>query len=105
MSLLGTFGRICYSAYFVVDGYRLATQPETYTGRMALGVGQVLPLVQDHLPPDVADRLPEDEESWVRILGITQVIAGVSLAAGFARRPSALLLALATIPRLVESAD
>lgn len=105
MSLLRFAGRVLFSAYYVSDGYQLLTKPDQNADQVAATVDRIVPAVQSFLPPDAADRVPEDARTWTRILGLAQIVGGVAYASGFARRPGAILLAAASLPRLVGSAQ
>ena len=102
MSLLRFAGRVLFSAYYVTDGYQLLTKPDQNADQIASTVDRVVPAVQSFLPPETADRVPEDARTWTRLLGLAQIIGGVAYATGIARRPGAVLLAAATLalPRL-----
>lgn len=105
MSLLRFAGRVLFSAYFVQDGFKLLTKPDENADQLASAVGRVVPAVQSVLPPNVADRVPEDARSWTRILGATQIVGGIAYATGIARRPGAYLLTAASLPRLLAHQD
>lgn len=104
MSLLRFAGRLLYSAYFVQDGYNLLTKPDQNVAQVEATIDRVVPAVQSFLPPDAADRVPEDARTWTRLLGGAQILGGLAYATGIARRPGAILLAAATLPRLVGAA-
>ncbi|GAA2179571.1 hypothetical protein GCM10009785_06730 [Brooklawnia cerclae] len=104
MSLLRFAGRVLYSAFFVADGYQLLTKPDQHADELGPTVDRVVPAVQSVLPPDAADRVPEDLRTWTRLLGIAQIVGGIAYATGFARRPGAVLLTVATVPRVVSAA-
>ena len=105
MSLLRFSGRVLYSAYFVADGYKLLTKPDQNSYKIAPAVDRLVPAVQSFLPPDAADRVPEDVRTWTRVLGLAQIVGAVTYATGIARRPGALLLGAATLPRMTASQD
>lgn len=105
MSLLSFAGRVLFSAYFVADGYKLLTKPDQNAELIAPALDRVVPAVQSILPPDAADRVPEDLRTWTRILGITQIVGGVAYATGIGRRPGALALAAASLPGLIGAAS
>lgn len=101
MSLLRFAGRVLFSAYFIADGFQLLTKPDQNTDEVAPTVDRVVPAVQSLLPPDVADRVPEDARTWTRLLGLAQIAGGVAYATGIARRPAALVLAKASLIRVI----
>lgn len=105
MSLLRFAGRVLFSAYYVTDGYQLLTKPDQNADQIASTVDRVVPAVQSFLPPETADRVPEDARTWTRLLGLTQIIGGVAYATGIARRPGAVLLAAATLPRVIGASE
>lgn len=105
MSLLRFAGRVLFSAYYVTDGYQLLTKPDQNADQIASTVDRVVPAVQSFLPPETADRVPEDARTWTRLLGLAQIVGGVAYATGIARRPGAVLLAAATLPRLVGASE
>lgn len=103
MSLLRFAGRVLYSAFFVADGYQLLTKPDQHADELGPTVDRVVPAMQSVLPPDAADRVPEDLKTWTRLLGIAQIVGGLAYATGLARRPGAALLTVATLPRVVAA--
>ena len=103
MSLLRFAGRVLYSSYFVVDGYQSFVQPDKYVAEVAPTINNLVPKAKSFLPEQVADKVPEDTKTWVRILGLTQIIGGVGFATGLMRRPGAILLALASVPHVAAS--
>ena len=105
MSLLRFAGRVLFSAYYVTDGYQLLTKPDQNADQIASTVDRVVPAVQSFLPPETADRVPEDARTWTRLLGLAQIIGGVAYATGIARRPGAVLLAAATLPRVIGASE
>lgn len=105
MSLLRFVGRALFSSYFIADGYQLLTRPDQNADQLAPAVDRVVPLVQSVLPPDTADRLPEDARTWTRLFGLAQVVGGVAYATGIGRRLGAVLLTAATLPRLLAAAS
>lgn len=104
MSLLRFAGRVLFSAYFISDGFQLLTKPDQNIDALAPTVDRIVPAVQSVLPPDTADRVPEDARTWARVLGLAQIVGGIAYATGIARRPGAYLLGAATLPRLVGAA-
>lgn len=105
MSLLRFAGRVLFSSYYVADGYQLLTKPDQNADDFAPAVDRVVPAVQSFLPPDTADRVPEDARTWARLMGIVQIVGGVAYATGWARRPGAALLALTSLPRLMSASQ
>ena len=103
MTLLRFAGRALFSSFFVTDGVQMAAQPDHFAAEVGRTVDTVVPAARKLLPEGVAEKLPEDARSWVRILGGVEVAAGVAYAFGFLRRPAAVLLTLATIPHVVGS--
>jgi uncharacterized membrane protein YphA (DoxX/SURF4 family) len=78
---------------FVVQGWAALRGPAKLAGR-ARGV-------TDRLEPAIKavhPRLPTEAEKLVRVNGAVQVVGGVLLATGHARRPAALLLAGSLVP-------
>ena len=104
MSLLRFAGRALFSSYYIADGYQLLTRPDQNADQLAPAVDRIVPVVQSVLPPDTADRLPEDARTWTRIFGIAQLVGGAAYATGIGRRLGAVLLTVATLPRLLASA-
>ncbi len=104
MSLLRFVGRALFSSYYVSEGFQQLTKPDQNVDQIAPTVDRIVPAVQSMLPPDTADRVPEDARTWTRVLGLAQVVGGVAYATGIARRPGALLLAVATLPRVIGAA-
>ena len=105
MSLLRFVGRLLYATYFVSDGYQLLTRPDQHVDKLAPTLDRVVPSIQAWLPPDAADRVPEDARTWTRLLGVTQILGGLAYAIGIGRRTGALLLTTASVPRLIAAAE
>lgn len=101
MKALGILGRVGYSAYYIVDGYRLATRPAEYS-RRAPGIGFAVGILQGVLRSDLADQLPTDAVSWTRILGIIEMASGLALASGVAGRICPAALATMLVPEVIE---
>jgi uncharacterized membrane protein YphA (DoxX/SURF4 family) len=92
-----------FSAFYIVDGYQSITRPGKYAPELAPALDAVLPRVKDVLPDQVAHVLPEDARGWVRVLGIAELVGGIGFTTGLMRRPSAALLAMATVPHIVAA--
>lgn len=103
MSLLRFAGRVLFSSYFVADGYKLLTKPDQHADEVGATIDKVVPLMQSVLPPDAADRVPEDARTWARLLGITQIVGGLAYATGIGRRGGAWALTAAAVPRVVAA--
>jgi len=103
MTLVRFAGRALYSAFFIADGYKSFTQPDTYVAEVKRTIDAVMPAARKVLPDEVNDRLPEDTRSWVRILAGVQVAAGAAYTLNILRRPAAVALGLTMVPHVVAS--
>ena len=103
MSVFRFIGRALFASYFIADGWSMVTKPDERAEEVALTTDLAVPRVQAFLPPDTADRIPEDGRSWARIFGIMQLAGGACYATGILRRPGAWLLAASCTPKVVAA--
>ena len=103
MSLLRFAARSMLASFFVVNGLKAFRDPEPLVAAAEPVAKTFVPLLERTLPPQAAAYLPEDTKGFVRLNGIVQVIGGISLATGIARRLGAGILALTMVPHLMAS--
>ncbi|MDR2974382.1 MAG: DoxX family membrane protein [Propionibacteriaceae bacterium] len=101
MSLLRLLARGLLASYFVADGVKAVTQPQTLAEDVAPLAEAVHAGAQRVLPPDIAKRVPADPEGYVRLHGAVQTVGALMMATGLGRRLGATLVALAYLPRVV----
>lgn len=104
MSLLRFSGRALFSSYFIADGYQMVAKPDKKVDQVRGSIEFCVPHLQSVLPVEIADRLPTDVRTWTRILGAAQIVGGLAYATGIARRPCAALLAVTSVPQVVNAA-
>ena len=103
MSLLRFAARTMLASFFVVNGIQALRDPEPLVAATEPLAKQFLPLAEKTLPPQAAAYLPEDARGLVRLSGVAQIVGGLCLATGFARRLGALALAGSMLPQLLAS--
>jgi uncharacterized membrane protein YphA (DoxX/SURF4 family) len=98
MSLLRAAARPMLSTYFVLSGVRALRNPGQFTADAQPVANRLVPTAQRLAPDQIADRLPTETRTLVRINGAVQMAGGLALATGKGRRFGAGLLALSLIP-------
>jgi uncharacterized membrane protein YphA (DoxX/SURF4 family) len=98
MSLLRAAARPMLSTYFVLSGVRALRNPGQFVADAQPVANRLVPAVQRMAPDQIADRLPTETRTLVRINGAVQAAGGLALATGKGRRFGAGLLALSLIP-------
>lgn len=91
------------ASFFVVNGVKSFTKPQQLVGSAEPIATKVVPLAQRIAPPSVANYIPEDTESLVKLAGAAQVAGGVMLATGIGRQLGAGVLALSMVPHVLTS--
>ena len=98
MTLLRTTARSLLASYFVVSGVKAVRNPELLVTAAEPLTDRFVPLAKQYAPAQVADRIPEDTATLVRVNGAAQVLGGLALATGNGRRLGAGLLAATLVP-------
>lgn len=88
MSIVRRVARPMIAAIFIVQGFDAFRHPAALAERSSPLLDKVIPLLG----------LPEDKEMLVRANGVTQMVGGAMLAAGFLPRVGALTLASSLAP-------
>lgn len=101
MSLLRFAARTMLASFFVLNGVKTLKEPQELVPATQPIADTVVPMVQKVAPSQVADFVPTDTVTLVRINGVAQVVGGVALATGKARRLGALLLAGSIVPQTI----
>jgi uncharacterized membrane protein YphA (DoxX/SURF4 family) len=101
MTLLRSAARTMLASYFVVSGVKAVRDPDSLVPAAEPLVDSVVPQVQRFAPDQVADAVPTDARTWVRINGVLELVGGLALATGKGRRLGAALLALSLVPTTI----
>ena len=101
MTMLRSAARTMLASYFVVSGIKAVRDPESQVSAAEPLVDSVVPQIQRLAPDQVADLVPTDARTWVRINGVLELAGGVALATGKGRRLGAALLALSLVPTTI----
>jgi uncharacterized membrane protein YphA (DoxX/SURF4 family) len=101
MTLLRAAARTMLASYFVVSGVKAIKDPAPLVPAAEPLADKFVPLVKQYAPEQVANFIPEDAATLVRVNGATQVFGGLALATGKGRRLGALLLAASILPSTV----
>jgi uncharacterized membrane protein YphA (DoxX/SURF4 family) len=101
MTLLRTTARTLLASYFVASGVKSVRNPETLVEVAEPVADRIVPLMKQYVPAQLANYVPEDTASLVRLNGALQVAGGVALASGKGRRLGAGLLAASLVPSTV----
>lgn len=91
------------ASVFVVNGIKALKDPESLVSVAEPIAEKVVPLAKKYAPDQVSGTIPDDTVTLVRIGGALQVVGGLGLATGKARRGSALMLALSLVPKTIAS--
>lgn len=98
MTLLRAASRTLLASYFVVSGVKAVKNPAALVDVAEPLTDRLVPLVKQYAPAQIANVVPEDAATLVRINGALQLAGGLALASGKGRRVGALLLAASLIP-------
>lgn len=101
MTLLRSAARTMLASYFVISGVKALRDPESLVPAAEPLVDTVVPQVQRFAPEQLAELVPSDAVTWVRINGVLELAGGVALATGKGRRLGAALLALSLVPTTI----
>lgn len=101
MNLLRLASRTMLAGYFVFRGQKALREPEEFVSEAERFADTAIPLAQKVAPSDVADKIPTETTTLVRISGGLQVLGGLALATGKGRRLGAGLLAASLVPQLI----
>jgi uncharacterized membrane protein YphA (DoxX/SURF4 family) len=98
MTVVRAIARPLLSGLFIIQGAKAIRNPEPLVPKAKPVADRMVPLVKKVAPPQVGDRIPESTKNLVRLNGAAQVLGGVALASGSARRTGAGLLAATLVP-------
>ncbi len=101
MTLFRAAARTMLASYFVASGVKAIRAPQDLVADAEPLVDRVVPLLKEYAPEQVADRIPDDTATLVRIQGALQLVGGLALATGKGRRLGAALLAGSLIPSTI----
>jgi uncharacterized membrane protein YphA (DoxX/SURF4 family) len=101
MTLLRATARTMLASYFIVSGVKAIRDPDPLVPAAEPVADRLVPLVKQYAPEQVANVIPEDAVTLVRVNGAAQVLGGLALATGKGRRLGALLLATSILPSTV----
>lgn len=98
MTLLRAVYRSMLASYFISSGVKAVRNPAPLVPLAEPLAQKVVPFVKKYAPDEVAQLVPEDPQTLVRLNGALQIAGGLALATGRGRRVGALLLAGSLIP-------
>jgi uncharacterized membrane protein YphA (DoxX/SURF4 family) len=101
MTVVRAIARPLLSTIFIIQGVNAVRNPEPLVPKAQPVTDRLVPMVKKVAPPQLGDRIPETTAGMVRLNGAAQVLGGVALASGRARRPAAALLAALLVPTTV----
>jgi uncharacterized membrane protein YphA (DoxX/SURF4 family) len=101
MTLLRAAARTMLASYFIVSGVKAIKDPAPLVPAAEPLADRFVPLVKQYAPEQVANVIPEDAATLVRVNGAAQILGGLALATGKGRRLGALLLATSILPSTV----
>ncbi|HEU4513180.1 MAG TPA: DoxX family protein [Nocardioidaceae bacterium] len=96
MTVTRLLARPMLASMFVMGGVNSLKNTEWAAEAAKPVTDKMVPMVQQVVP-----NAPSDPKTWVRINGITHIVAGLALATGRAPRLSALALAATMVPTTV----
>lgn len=91
------------ASFFVVNGAKSALKPDQFVDDADPIAQRFVPLAQKVAPPTVSNYIPDDTRSLVRYVGIAQLLGGLGLATGVARRGCSTLLSVTMVPHVFAS--
>ncbi|MFW6598526.1 DoxX family protein [Propionibacteriaceae bacterium Y2011] len=103
MTLLRAAARTMLASYFVLNGVKTLRNPHELVPATQPLADTVVPLAKKVAPEQVVDYIPTDTVTFVRANGAVQVLGGLALATGKARRLGALLLAGTILPNTLTN--
>ncbi|GAA5024751.1 DoxX family protein [Actinopolymorpha pittospori] len=98
MTLVRMLARPMLSAIFVIQGARAIRNPDAFVPSAKPLTDRFVPSVKRLAPAAVADRVPEDPRTLVRLNGAVHLLGGLALATGVGRRAGAVALAASLVP-------
>ncbi len=98
MTLLRAAARTLLASYFVASGLKSVRHPDLLVPAAEPVTDKLVPLVKRYAPAQLADSVPEDARTLVRINGAAQLLGGLALATGKGRRVGAIVLATSLVP-------
>lgn len=98
MTLLRAAARTLLASYFVVSGVKAVKNPAPLVPAAEPLADKFVPMVKQYAPDQVANYIPEDAATLVRLNGAMQLVGGIALASGKGRRIGATLLAASLVP-------
>lgn len=103
MKFLRGAARTLLAGYFVINGVKAWRKPDEVTDDAQPLASTISRWANKAIPPTAAVHLPEAPQTWVRICGATQVVAGAMLATGVGRRVGAAVLSTTMVVKLIGS--
>jgi len=103
MSLLRFVARSLFAGQFIADGVRAVAHPAEIAPDAERLTSTIAPLVQRVVPAHLASSVPENTETWVRMIGAAQIVGGSMFATGLGRRLGAGLLTATSAAHLVAA--
>jgi len=98
MTLVRMLARPMLAATFIVQGFRAVRNPDPLVPRAKPFTDQLVPTVKRMVPDQVAQRIPENPRTLVRLNGVLHLAGGLALATGKWRRAGATILAASMVP-------
>jgi len=98
MSLLRVIARPLLASIFVVQGAKALRDPDALAERAAPVTDRIAPMLRRVAPESVAEYVPDDARSMVRVNGIVHILGGLALVTGKGRRLGAAMLAGSMVP-------
>jgi uncharacterized membrane protein YphA (DoxX/SURF4 family) len=101
MSIIRAAARTLLASSFIVSGVKAIKDPAPLVPAAEPLADKVVPLMKQYAPNQVADFVPEDAKTLVRVNGAVEIVGGLALATGVGRRLGALLLAGSLVPSTI----
>jgi uncharacterized membrane protein YphA (DoxX/SURF4 family) len=98
MTVVRALARPMLSATFIIQGAKAVKNPDPLVPGAKPVTDRLVPTLKRVAPPQLADRIPENTKTLVRLNGAAQVLGGVALATGAGRRLGATMLATSLVP-------
>ncbi|MDR0960162.1 MAG: DoxX family membrane protein [Propionibacteriaceae bacterium] len=102
MSFIRFAARSLLASYFIADGCKAVVQPSPLVEDAETTAQGFSRAASRYLPESVAERIPTETKTLVRIHGGIEAVAGVMIATGLGRRLGATVLAISYLPKAIS---
>lgn len=87
--------------FFIANGVKAARDPEPFVAAAQPLADKLVPLAERVVPAEVADYVPRDTATLVRLNGVASALGGLGMATGIATRGGGTLAAVSMVPHVL----